>query len=73
MQADRQTDMKREIDAFLWCFAKDSEKNKRCLACVHNKNEASRMLHILNYVFYDSVEITNKIQPCNRIYYSTVH
>jgi hypothetical protein len=22
---------------------------------------------------YDSVEITNKMQPCNRIYYSTVH
>jgi len=22
---------------------------------------------------YDSVEITNKIQPCIRIYYSTVH
>ena len=22
---------------------------------------------------FDSVEITNKIQPCNRIYYSTVH
>jgi len=21
----------------------------------------------------DSVEITNKMQPCNRIYYSTVH
>jgi len=22
---------------------------------------------------YESVEITNKMQPCNRIYYSTVH
>jgi len=22
---------------------------------------------------YDSVEVTNKMQPCNRIYYSTVH
>jgi hypothetical protein len=22
---------------------------------------------------YDSVEITNKMQPCNRIYYSTIH
>jgi hypothetical protein len=28
----------------------------------------------LNTVYmYDSVEITNKMQPCNRIYYSTVH
>ena len=25
------------------------------------------------HVAYDSVEITNKMQPCNRIYYSTVH
>jgi len=22
---------------------------------------------------YDSVETTNKMQPCNRIYYTTVH
>jgi len=34
VQADRRTDMTREIDAFLWCFAKDSEKNKRYLARV---------------------------------------
>jgi len=26
-----------------------------------------------NIYCYDSVEITNKMQPCNRIYYSTVH
>jgi hypothetical protein len=25
------------------------------------------------YIFLYSVEITNKKQPCNRIYYSTVH
>jgi len=25
------------------------------------------------YVYFHSVEITNKMQPCNRIYYSTVH
>lgn len=27
VQADRRTDVTREIDAFHWCFAKDSEKN----------------------------------------------
>jgi len=27
----------------------------------------------LHSVSLDSVEITNKMQPCNRIYYSTVH
>jgi len=27
----------------------------------------------LNIFRNDSVKITNKMQPCNRIYYSTVH
>jgi len=31
------------------------------------------ILLIANTCPYDSVEITNKMQPCNRIYYSTVH
>jgi len=26
-----------------------------------------------HYKIHDSVEITNKMQPCNRIYYSTIH
>jgi hypothetical protein len=26
-----------------------------------------------NSPYFDSIEITNKMQPCNRIYYSTVH
>ena len=28
---------------------------------------------ILNTVCHDSVEITNKMQLCNRIYYSNIH
>jgi hypothetical protein len=34
------------------------------------------MQHFLQYNYpdvYDSVEITNKMQPCNKIYYSTLH
>jgi len=32
-----------------------------------------RLAGWLNRNYLDSVEITNKMQPCNRIYYSTVH
>jgi len=32
------------------------------------------LTYIYIYIYiYDSVEITNKMQPCNRIYYFTVH
>jgi hypothetical protein len=33
----------------------------------------TRALNKMKGMYYDSVEITNKMQPCNRIYYSTVH
>jgi len=35
-------------------------------------NERARVLKIRRWKEV-SVEITNKMQPCNRIYYSTVH
>jgi len=39
MQADRRTDMAREIDTFRWCFAKDYEKNKNAVwpVCITKK------------------------------------
>jgi len=41
-------------------------KNNYCISDYMSDITASKFL----YVKYESVEITNKMQPCNRIYYS---
>jgi len=42
--------------------------NDTCL-----KREIKETVTFLIKLYFFSVEITNEMQPCNRIYYSTVH
>ena len=41
--------------------------------CYISKYPANKAKLVQDFFYYDSVEITKKTQPCNRIYYSTVH
>jgi len=47
--------------------------------CFFTSPDVSTLIKVVEYqaseegLSCDSVEITNKMQPCNRIYYSTVH
>jgi len=46
------------------------------LTPIHIVNRRKQIVFHSNreiHIFTDSVEITNKMQPCDRIYYSTVH
>jgi len=43
----------------------------RYTVCKHSRETI--LMQMSNEIYYDSVETTNKMQPCNRIYYSTVH
>jgi len=61
-------------DDFLWTATKKKKKTVKIEKEGKKKQKPiPDMVSILHHYVQSLVEITNKMHPCNRIYYSTVH
>jgi len=63
-----------DVQSVVTCLV--ASQQHRRLLCTHREIVVTLSIGSFEkseLVKQDSVEITNKMQPCNRIYYSTVH